>query len=221
MIPVKDSDLRSIVSPVTTVLVLSIIAAYLEDSRLAGGLSLLLRASPVDIMRCLVDGTPGFARLHASIIGSAFLHEGVFHLVVNLVFLWAFAPALEKSVGMVRFLLFYLGAILIAFYTHSAVNPHLDIPVVGASGAIAGIMGAYIVLRPTGRILTLIPLVSSLEVVEIPSIVFILVWLALQILPVALSHHWPSHVAWFTHIGGFLFGVFSGIHFRLSGAPLR
>ncbi|HOM28299.1 MAG TPA: rhomboid family intramembrane serine protease [Deltaproteobacteria bacterium] len=221
MFPVKDTTLERAFAPVTTLLILATIALYIADLRLSGGLQAISRVSPLDARNSLVLGSPGLVRLHASIILSGFMHTGVLHLALNLVFLSAFAPAVERTFGWVPFSVFFIAAIVCAFYTHAIVNPHLAAPVVGSSGAVAAVMGAYLVLRPTGRILTLIPLLPSMDVVEVPSLIFILVWLALQILPAALTPHATSHVAWFTHIGGFLFGLVAGVNLRISGRAKR
>jgi hypothetical protein len=88
--------------------------------------------------------------------------------------------------------------------------------VVGASGAIAAVMGAYLILNPKGRILTLIPLILLIEIIEVPSIIFILIWFFIQGVHGYLSMHSASSVAWFSHIGGFLLGLGTGIHYRFS-----
>jgi membrane associated rhomboid family serine protease len=142
------------------------------------------------------------------------MHTGYIHLIVNLIFLSVFGPPVEKRLGMIRFMLFYITSIFVAFYAHSIVYAQSPTPVIGASGAIAAVMGAYLIFNPRGRILTIIPLILLLEVVEIPSVIFILVWFAIQGASGYLSIHNQSSVAWFSHIGGFLMGVTVGIHHR-------
>ena len=158
----------------------------------------------------------GFLKIHLSILASGFIHTGYIHLIGNLIFLSVFGPPVEKKIGIVQFMIFYLAALIAAFYAHTIVHPQSSVPVVGASGAIAAVMGAYLILNPKGRILTIIPLILLLEIIEVPSIFFILIWFILQGAHGYLSMHSQSTVAWFSHIGGFLMGLTTGIHYRIS-----
>jgi len=216
MIPVRDTTIARGFAPVTTVLIAAILAMFIQELRLGEQVFHLFRASPADIAGYLIDVKHGFLRIHVSIIASGFIHTGYVHLVGNLIFLSVFAPPVEKSMGLVRFGLFYLAAILAAFYAHTVIHPHSTIPVVGASGAIAAVMGAYLVLYPKGRILTIIFLILTLEVVEVPSFIFILIWFGIQGINGFLGMHSASPVAWFSHIGGFLMGLAAGIQYRVS-----
>lgn len=216
MIPVKDTTVARAFAPVTTVLIIAVLGMFIQQIRLGDQLFHLFRASPSDVAAYLIHGKPGFLTLHIAIIASGFMHAGYVHLIGNLIFLSVFGPPVEKHIGMARFGLFYLAALLAAFYAHAVIHPHSTIPVVGASGAIAAVMGAYLVLHPRGRILTIVFLVLMLEVIEVPSIVFILIWFALQGIHGFMSAHTASPVAWFSHIGGFILGLAAGIHFRLS-----
>ncbi|HPI92598.1 MAG TPA: rhomboid family intramembrane serine protease [Deltaproteobacteria bacterium] len=215
MIPVRDTTVARGFAPVTTFLIIANLAMFIQELRLGEQIFHMFRASPADIVGFLIHGTPGFCRIHISVIASGFMHIGYVHLIGNLIFLSVFGPSVEKSIGMVRFAVFYLAAILAAFYVHAMIHPHSSVPVVGASGAIAGVMGTYLVLNPKGRILTIIPLIVMLEIIEVPSLVFILIWFALQGIHGFLSMHSSSPVAWFSHIGGFLMGLVTGIHYRL------
>ncbi|MDT8273027.1 MAG: rhomboid family intramembrane serine protease, partial [Desulfomonilia bacterium] len=143
-----------------------------------------------------------------------FMHGGYIHLLGNLLFLSVFGPALEKRIGRRTFFLFYLLSIFVAFYSHVLVHPHSPLPLVGASGAIAAVMGAYLVFFPRGKILTILPLIFMIEIVEIPSVIFMLVWLLLQSANGYLSIGSTTSVAWFSHIGGFIMGLFMAIKFR-------
>jgi hypothetical protein len=163
----------------------------------------MFRASPADLSGYLIHGTPGFLGIHGSIVVSGFIHTGHVHLIGNLIFLSVFGPPVEKTMGRLRFALFYLAALCVSFYVHAIIHPHSSIPVVGASGAIAAIMGAYLILNPKGRILTIIPLILMLEVIEVPSLIFVLLWFVLQGIQGFMSIHTNSPVAWFSHIGAF------------------
>lgn len=189
---------------------------FIEELRLGGQIFHMFSASPADITGFLIQGSPGFLKIHLSILASGFIHTGYIHLIGNLIFLSVFGPPVEKNIGIVQFMIFYHAALFAAFYAHTIVHPQSSVPVVGASGAIAAVMGAYLILNPKGRILTIIPLILLLEIIEVPSIFFILIWFILQGAHGYLSMHSQSTVAWFSHIGGFLMGLTTGIHYRIS-----
>ncbi|HWR67549.1 MAG TPA: rhomboid family intramembrane serine protease [Desulfomonilia bacterium] len=216
MIPVRDTTVARGISPVTTILIIANLAMFIQELRLGEQIFHMFRASPADMTGYLIEGTPGFLGIHTSIVASGFIHTGYIHLIGNLIFLSVFGPPVEKIIGKARFGLFYTAALFAAFYAHAVIHPHSSVPVVGASGAIAAIMGAYLVLNPKGRILTIIPLILMLEIVEVPSVIFILIWAMIQGVQGFLSMHTASPVAWFSHIGGFLMGLLMGIHYRLS-----
>lgn len=216
MIPVRDTTVARGFAPVTTILIIAILAMFIQELRLGEQIFHMFRASPADIAGYLIKGKPGFLKIHTSIITSGFIHAGYIHLIGNLIFLSVFGPPVEKTIGAVRFGLFFLAAVLTAFYIHAMIHPHSTVPVVGASGAIAAVMGAYLFLNPKGRILTIIPLILMLEVIEVPSFIFILIWFAIQGVQGFLSMHTASPVAWFSHIGGFLMGLSVGVHYRLT-----
>jgi membrane associated rhomboid family serine protease len=216
MIPVRDTSVARGFAPLTAAFILCNLAMFIQEIRLGEQLFHMFRASPADLSGYLIHGTPGFLGIHGSIVVSGFIHTGHVHLIGNLIFLSVFGPPVEKTMGRLRFALFYLAALCVSFYVHAIIHPHSSIPVVGASGAIAAIMGAYLILNPKGRILTIIPLILMLEVIEVPSLIFVLLWFVLQGIQGFMSIHTNSPVAWFSHIGGFLMGLVSGIQFRMS-----
>lgn len=130
---------------------------------------------------------------------SMFLHGSLFHLLGNMLYLWIFGNNVEDFLGPVRFLLFYLVSGLGAAGTHIVTNPNSTVPMIGASGAIAGILGAYFVLYPGARVQTLV----FFWIVPIPAALILGMWFLGQILNVGLG----GGVAWFAHIGGFLTGL--------------
>lgn len=216
MIPVRDTTVARGFAPFTTTVIVAVLAMFTQELRLGEQMFQMFRASPADMTGFLIEGKPGFLKIHTSILASGFMHAGYIHLIGNLVFLSVFGPAVEKNMGTARFGLFYLAAVYISFYMHAVIHPHSAAPVVGASGAIAAVMGAYLILNPKGRILTIIPLILMLEVIEVPSFIFILVWFAVQGVHGFLSTHTSSPVAWFSHIGGFVMGLTAGVHHRLT-----
>lgn len=139
---------------------------------------------------------------------SMFLHGSWLHLVGNMWILWIFGDNVEDRLGKVRFLLYYLFCGLAAVYFHYWTGPHSGVPVIGASGAIAGVMGGYFVLFPHAQILTLLPIFIFIQIITIPAVVFLALWFILQLLSGMLtSSARMGGVAWWAHIGGFIAGA--------------
>jgi len=141
-----------------------------------------------------------------SFLSFMFLHGGFLHLLGNMWSLYIFGDNVEDQLGPFRYLLFYLLCGLASGISHLALNLNSNIPTIGASGAIAGVMGAYLILHPRSRILTLIPIIIFPWFVEIPAFFFIGIWFALQLLNAAGSQG-AGGIAWWAHIGGFIFGI--------------
>jgi membrane associated rhomboid family serine protease len=214
MIPIRDTSVARGFAPATAVIILLNLVIFVEELRVGDQIFQLFAVSPLDVYRYLTKGTGSVIALHWEILVSAFMHAGYIHLIGNMIFLSVFGPALEKKIGVLKYVLFYLGAAFVAFYAHTAVYPTSPVPVVGASGAIAAVMGAYLIFSPKAKILTILPLLFFIEVIEIPSVVFILVWFILQGANGYLSVQSHANVAWFSHIGGFLMGVIVGIQMK-------
>jgi hypothetical protein len=136
-----------------------------------------------------------------------FLHGGWLHLIGNMWFLWIFGDNVEDVMGSPGYLLFYLGAGAVAAGFHAALMPGSAIPTVGASGAIAGVLGAYARAFPRARVLTLIPIFFFFQVVAIPALVLLGLWFLMQFISGTLAIGGPAGgVAWWAHIAGFVFG---------------
>jgi hypothetical protein len=136
-----------------------------------------------------------------------FLHGGLLHLLSNMWTLYIFGDNVEDRLGPARYLAFYLICGLFSGFTHLFLNYYSNYPTIGASGAIAGVMGAYFLLYPKAKILTLIPIIIIPWIVEIPAFFFLAFWLLLQFLNAAGSSGEGGGIAWWAHIGGFLFGM--------------
>ncbi len=139
-----------------------------------------------------------------------FLHGGWTHILGNMWFLWIFGDNVEDRLGHWRFLLFYLLAGIAAGVVHVMFNVHSTVPSVGASGAIAGVMGAYLLLFPSSRVVTLIPVFFIPYIIEIPALVFIGFWFLAQLFSGTFALAEPQAVggiAWWAHIGGFVAGI--------------
>jgi len=134
---------------------------------------------------------------------SMFMHGGFLHLLFNMLYLWIFGNNIEDFLGPFRFVLFYLICGLGASFTHIVFNANSDVPMIGASGAIAGILGAYLIVYPNARIKTLIFLLFFIQIVYIPAVFVLGLWFLLQVLSLGRG----GGVAWFAHIGGFLVGI--------------
>jgi membrane associated rhomboid family serine protease len=143
-----------------------------------------------------------------TLITSMFLHGGLMHLLGNMLYLWIFGNNIEDAMGHVRFLLFYLLCGVIAAMSHAAFDPGSVLPMIGASGAISGILGAYLMLYPRSHVLVLIPLGFFFWRMYVPAGLVLGFWFVLQLLGGAASGGSEGGVAWFAHVGGFLAGMF-------------
>jgi membrane associated rhomboid family serine protease len=154
-----------------------------------------------------------------SFISFMFLHGGFWHLLGNMWSLYIFGDNVEDRLGPLRYLLFYLVCGIASGVSHLLLNQQSNLPTIGASGAIAGVMGAYFILHPRSKILTLIPIIFIPYFLEIPAFVFLGLWFLLQFFNAAVSQGQVGGVAWWAHIGGFVFGViFLKIMLMLPGA---
>lgn len=135
-----------------------------------------------------------------TLITAMFIHGSLLHLFGNMLYLWIFGNNIEDFLGHFRFIFFYLLSGLAASLTHILFNPNSQVPMIGASGAIAGVLGAYLVLYPGARVLTLF---FFIRVIPIPAAFILGIWFIAQVLNVGIG----GGVAWFAHIGGFLTGI--------------
>ncbi len=134
---------------------------------------------------------------------SMFLHGSLFHLLGNMLFLWIFGNNVEDFLGSLRFVFFYLVCGLGAAFTQIVFSPNSRLPMIGASGAVAGVLGAYFILYPGARVLTFVFLFVFIRVIPIPAAYVLGLWFIAQVLNVGMG----GGVAWFAHIGGFLLGL--------------
>ncbi len=210
MIPLRD-NIRSQNYPVVNNLLIGInVVVFLIQLSLGPNLNRfiftygLVPAKFSDPSLAAYFGTPSNL---FSLFSYMFLHGGYLHIIFNMWSLWIFGDNVEDHLGHLRYLAFYLTAGLVSGLFHLALNLHSQAPTIGASGAIAGVMGAYFLLYPRARILTLIPIIIFPWIVEIPAFVFLGIWFALQFISVAVTHAAVSGIAWWAHIGGFLGGM--------------
>jgi len=155
-----------------------------------------------------VDQPPWFVTLFSSM----FMHGGWLHILFNMLFLWIFGNNVEDAMGRIRYVLFYLLGGLVALMTQVLVHPDSTVPTVGASGAIAAVLGGYLLLYPRARILSVVFLFFFFTFIEIPAMVMLGIWFLLQFLPAVGQLSAPDvagggGVAYFAHVGGFIFGL--------------
>lgn len=154
-----------------------------------------------------------------TLITSMFMHAGWMHIIGNMIYLWAFGRAIEEAMGSIRFLLFYLAGGVIAMSAQILCDPFSNIPCLGASGAIAAVMGAFIITFPRDRIKTVIFFLIFFRVTLIPAVLLIGFWFLMQVLNIgSVAQVRTGGVAYLAHIAGFLFGVITG---RFLAKPNR
>jgi membrane associated rhomboid family serine protease len=146
-----------------------------------------------------------------TVFTSMFMHGGILHIAFNMLFLWIFGNNVEDSMGRPRFIAFYLLAGVIAAYTQALLSASSTVPAIGASGAIAGVLGGYLLLFPRARVLTVVIIILFVTIIEIPAAILLAIWFALQFLPalgqVTTSAAGGEGVAYWAHVGGFVFGL--------------
>jgi membrane associated rhomboid family serine protease len=173
------------------------------------------------------DTLPAFLRIYgvvpaslhpSTLITSMFLHGGWMHVIGNMWYLWIFGDNVEDRLGHGRFIGFYLLCGIAAAMGQILMDPTSTVPTIGASGAIAGVMGAYFVLYPKSRVLTLIPLIIFWDVIELPAIFFLGFWFLMQLINTSsiamMANTGGGGVAFAAHVAGFLVGAGGGFLFR-------
>lgn len=211
MIPLRD-DIPSAARPVTNYLIIAICTAVFLYMAFALGSESRVEAFIVRYaaIPANITGRAGAdpVRAYPTILTSMFMHGGWLHLIGNMLYLWIFGDNIEDLMGHVGYAIFYLAAGVIATLTFVFLNAGSDIPLVGASGAIAGVLGAYLVLFPRARILSLVPFGIFTRIMEVPALFFLPIWFLLQFLQgVADIGGTGAGVAWWAHIGGFVGGI--------------
>lgn len=194
MIPLRDENPTRSLSFVTLLLIAANLGVFLYE----------LSAHEVVEKYALVP-VEFMAQNNVTVVTSMFLHASWLHLLGNMLYLWIFGNNVEDSIGHGGFVVFYLLCGVAAAATQIAFDPRSDLPMVGASGAVSGILGAYLLLFPRARVLTLVPIWIFLKLVRVPAWAVLLIWFGLQLLYglVGMS----SGVAIWAHIGGFVAGL--------------
>jgi membrane associated rhomboid family serine protease len=169
---------------------------------------------PVEYTHFVRAVEPAISRPYGlTIFTSMFMHGGFMHLAGNMLYLWIFGHNIEDYLGKIKYIIFYLvsGVAAVIFFTATA--PNADVPLVGASGAIAGILGAYIVLYPHARIQALVFLGFFIQTVRVPAVILLGLWFVMQLFSGVVAGSGGGGVAFFAHVGGFAFGY---LYFKLT-----
>jgi membrane associated rhomboid family serine protease len=222
MIPISDENPTKLTPYVTIGLILLCVGVYAWQFHLKGDaygdFMLHYGFTPSSLMSPQFEAT-GIPAVPAvvSIFTAMFLHGGVLHLIGNMLYLWIFGNNIEDAMGHARFLVFYLLSGVAAALTMAFMDPSSVQPMVGASGAISGGLGAYMLLYPRARVTVLVPLLIILYPFRINAIWVVGVWFAMQLL--ALTGPDTSGIAWWAHVGGFAAGIVLTPFFKSSAVP--
>ncbi len=209
MIPLKDENPTHTFPLITLGLILLNCSFFLYQLSTGRELVLRLGAIPYEITHGVDIHPPALIPLRLTLFTSMFLHGGLLHIGGNMLYLWIFGDNVEEDLGHLRFLLFYLGCGLAANGLQILANPQSNIPMIGASGAIAGVLGAYLVRFPRAKVLTLIIFGYLVRLVRMPAFFLLGFWFLIQLLNgiPSLGGRFGGGIAWFAHIGGFLAGM--------------
>jgi rhomboid family protein len=233
VIPLKDANPTRRTPVVTLTLIAACVVVFIyELGQMAEGGEVALGlfvtewgVVPAELVAALGSGAL-MSQEAATLITSQFLHGSIIHIGGNMLYLWIFGNNIEDRFGELRFLGFYLIGGIVAALAQVAIDPTSTVPTIGASGAIAATLGAYLVLFPGARVTTAIFLVFFYQLIEVPAVVVLLFWFVLQLfsglgsLGVGDSTS-AGGVAFFAHIGGFVFGAAVALLVRLQGGAGR
>ena len=211
MIPLSDNNPRRRVPVVTMIIIFVNVLVWLYEVLLpAPALNQFFASLALIPLR--ITSAPDASAIF-SLFSSMFMHAGWLHIIGNMLYLWIFGDNVEDRLGHVLFLLFYLAGGVLAALAQVAFAPGSQVPILGASGAIAAVLGAYLVLFPHQRVRNLIIFFGFIRTVELPAILVLGLWFVLQILSgiTAMATTASGGTAWFAHIGGFVFGILIGL----------
>jgi membrane associated rhomboid family serine protease len=211
LIPLGDASRRPLRAPVITVLII-VVNVWVFLLEWTGGNRFVAHWSAVPVL--VVTG-----REWITVLTSMFMHGSWSHIIGNMIFLWAFGPEIEDAMGRARYLFFYLLGGFVAMVAQIAAAPYSTVPMLGASGAIAAVMGAFLVTYPRDRIRSLLFLFIFVSVTYIPAGLLIGFWFVTQLFEAgAVGHVQRGGVAYLAHVGGFVFGAVTA---RLWEDPRR
>jgi len=222
MIPLRD-DVPSERLPIVTYGIIGLnLLVFLWELSLGPALTRTVRLLGVTPL-ALVGGWRDSPWVFITLLTSQFLHAGWVHFFGNMLYLWIFGDNVEDTMGHGRFLAFYLICGVVANLAQVAINPRSTLPLIGASGAIAGVLGAYLLLFPWARVLVAVPIFFYLRIIAVPAVLVLGTWFVTQLFSglaaITLASQVTGGVAWWAHVGGFVTGMILIRFFRRRRRP--
>ncbi len=230
MFPLHDDNPTEINPVITIGLIVICILVYLWQTSLGQELGQAIVYSLGMIPAVLFNSTELSAELSivpaeltvltSMFMHGGFMHGGFMHLAGNMLYLWIFGNNVEDSMGHIRFIIFYLLCGTAAALAQAIVNPNSEIPMIGASGAVSGVLGAYLLLHPHAKVLVVIPIIIILKTFRIPAMFVLGLWFAMQLISSTGTISGEGGTAWWAHIGGFIAGMILIPFFKNHNVPL-
>ena len=216
MIPIRDDNPYRQLPVITTCLIVINVAIYFYQLFVdKAGATFIYQYGAIPFQITHFQPVPHLPRGYhppipyfATIFTSMFIHGGFFHLFSNMLYLWIFGDNIENFLGPAKFILFYFLSGILAGLIHSMIYASSMVPTIGASGAIAGIMGAYFYLYPNAKVLALVFLFFYITIIPVPAFIFLGIWFLMQLLPAFVSFgKLGTGIAFWAHVGGFVAGI--------------
>ncbi len=225
MFPLHDDNPTEINPVITIGLIIACILIYLWQTSLGQELGQAIVYSLGVIPAVLLNSTELSSELYivpaeVTVLTSMFMHGGFFHLAGNMLYLWIFGNNIEDSMGHVRFIIFYLICGTAAALTQAMIDSGSEIPMIGASGAVSGILGAYLLLYPHAKVLVVFPIIIFIKTFRIPAMFVLGLWFLMQLISSSSSVSGEGGTAWWAHIGGFVTGMVLIPFFKHRHVPL-
>jgi len=235
LIPISDANPTRRFPYVTIGIIVANVLAFFREPGFGSGLEANLYFFQNGPIPCQLEATcpsalqigseiinipeRGLASFLTAILVSTFLHAGFLHIIGNMLFLWVFGNNIEDFLGPVKYLAFYLLGGIAAAWAHIFTHSDSVVPAVGASGAVAAVMGAYLILHPRARVNVLVPIIIIFTVIQMPAFAVLALWFVYQFFIGAQEAGGATSVAWMAHVGGFAFGLLGIL--LLGGRPQR
>lgn len=225
MIPLKDINPSKKTPVITILIILSCFLVFFYELFLPPLLREvfinMFAVIPFEINHGVDLPPPDPLTPYGNLVSYQYLHGGWLHIIGNMLFLWVFGDNVEEKLGRLNYLFFYTLCGVVAALVQAFVYPDSKIPLIGASGAISGVLGAYAVMFPRAQIITLIFIFFFVDIIVVPAVIWIAVWFAIQFISAVISvnHLSMGGVAWFAHLGGFVCGVILSKLFCLLKRP--
>ena len=211
MIPLRDDNPTSIFPTITIAFIAACVLVFFWELSLGSQAQQAIQAfgaiPAVVLGSQTTDISTGLIPAWLTVLTSMFMHGGWMHLIGNMLYLWIFGNNVEDAMGHVRFVVFYIVCGVAAFLAHGFGDIQSQIPTVGASGAISGVLGAYLLLHPHAKVLVAIPIGFIIHTTRLPASLVLIFWFILQLINSSLTGSTQGGVAWGAHIGGFIAGM--------------